>query len=98
MLQLNEEDLDDQFDQLVAQGHLIYGPSTITSLIDDGVQVIIPQPPEVTAGSTDTAINSLSFVSLQLSLRSHTQRAQSPTDPKISLVQVATWGMIRPQS
>ncbi|QDS70302.1 hypothetical protein FKW77_008160 [Venturia effusa] len=37
MLQLEEEDLDKRFDELVEQGKLVYGPSTVTSIVDDGV-------------------------------------------------------------
>jgi hypothetical protein len=39
MLGLDENELDQRFDELVKQGHLIYGPSTITSLVDDGISV-----------------------------------------------------------
>ncbi|TLD30005.1 putative phosphorylase [Venturia nashicola] len=37
MLQLVEADLDKRFDELVEQGNLIYGPSTVTSIVDDGI-------------------------------------------------------------
>lgn len=40
MLQLVEDDLDTKFDKLVEQGNIIYGPSTVTSIIDDGIPVI----------------------------------------------------------
>lgn len=41
MLQLNEEDVDKRFDELVDQGHLIYGPSTVTSMVDDNIPVAL---------------------------------------------------------
>jgi len=44
MLQLDEDGLDKRFDKLVEQGHLIYGPSTVTSIVDDGISVAFSSP------------------------------------------------------
>lgn len=76
MLQLVEEELDKRFDELVEQGHLIYGPSTVTSIVDDG----IPVKPLQSAFQRKypNKHHSLNSVYVQHFGRSHNQKRKHP--------------------
>lgn len=72
MLQLVEDDLDTKFDKLVEQGNIIYGPSTVTSIIDDGIPVIPWE--SIAQRRHSNKYHSSSFVYVQLFERSHSQK------------------------
>jgi hypothetical protein len=80
MLQLDENELDRRFDELVEQGQLIYGPSTITSIVDDGIPVAtsISRWPW---GKRANHFNSLSFGCVQRSEKSHNPKNKRPMSP-----------------
>lgn len=76
MLQLVEDDLDRRFDELVEQGHLIYGPSTVTSIVDDGIPVTPLQ--SGVQWKHPNKYYSLSSVYVQHFGRSHNQKRNHP--------------------